>query len=71
MDNFSLHLSTKKDSRVGDWAAANNVELAYVPTNPLYLMPTDTSTGSSATSRRCGTSRSTAPTTATTTSRTR
>ena len=33
MDNFSPHLSTKKDSRVGDWAAANNVELAYVPTN--------------------------------------
>ena len=26
-------LSTKKDARVGDWAAANNVELAYVPTN--------------------------------------
>ena len=25
------HLSTKTDSRVGDWAAANNVELAYVP----------------------------------------
>jgi transposase len=31
MDNFSPHLSTKKDTRVGDWAAANNVELAYVP----------------------------------------
>jgi transposase len=31
LDNFSPHLSTKKDSRVGDWAAANNVELAYVP----------------------------------------
>ncbi len=37
MDNFSPHLSTKKDSRVGDWAAANNVELAYVPTNASYL----------------------------------
>jgi hypothetical protein len=36
-DNFSPHLSTKKDSRVGDWAAANNVELAYVPTNASYL----------------------------------
>jgi hypothetical protein len=24
-------LSTKTDTRVGDWAAANNVELAYVP----------------------------------------
>jgi transposase len=37
MDNFSPHLSTKKDSRVGDWAAANNVELAYVPTNASFL----------------------------------
>ena len=32
LDNFSPHLSTQTDSRVGDWAAANNVELAYVPT---------------------------------------
>jgi transposase len=31
LDNFSPHLSTKSDSRVGDWATANNVELAYVP----------------------------------------
>jgi transposase len=31
LDNFSPHLSTSTDSRVGDWAAANNVELAYVP----------------------------------------
>ena len=31
LDNFSPHLSTAKDARVGDWAAANNVELAYVP----------------------------------------
>lgn len=31
LDNFSPHLSTKVDPRVGDWAAANNVELAYVP----------------------------------------
>ena len=31
VDNFSPHLSTKKDSRVGDWAAANNFELAYTP----------------------------------------
>lgn len=31
LDNFSPHLTTKKDTRVGDWAAANNVELAYVP----------------------------------------
>ncbi len=31
LDNFSPHLSTKDRHRVGDWAAANNVELAYVP----------------------------------------
>jgi transposase len=37
MDNFSPHLSTKRDSRVGDWAAASNVELAYVPTNASFL----------------------------------
>jgi len=37
MDNFSPHLSTTKDTRVGDWAAANNVELAYVPTNASWL----------------------------------
>jgi transposase len=37
MDNFSPHLSTKKDTRVGEWAKANNVELAYVPTNASWL----------------------------------
>src|SRR5215212_8360645 len=31
LDNFSPHLTTKTDNRVGDWAAANNVELAFVP----------------------------------------
>ena len=31
MDNFAPHLSTKTDSRVGDYARANNIELAYVP----------------------------------------
>ena len=31
LDNFSPHLSTKTDDRVGVWADANNVELAYVP----------------------------------------
>ena len=31
LDNFSPHLSTRRDQRVADWAAANNVELAYVP----------------------------------------
>lgn len=37
LDNYSPHLSTKKDSRVGDWAAENNVEFAYVPTNASFL----------------------------------
>ena len=37
LDNFSPHLSTKVDSRVGDWAEANNVELAYVPTNASWI----------------------------------
>jgi transposase len=37
LDNFSPHLSTKKDPRVGEWAEANNVELAYVPTNASWL----------------------------------
>jgi transposase len=36
-DNFSPHLSTKRDSRVGDWADENNVEFAYVPTNASFL----------------------------------
>jgi transposase len=37
MDNYSPHLSTKKDGRVGEWAAANNAELAYVPTNASFF----------------------------------
>ena len=37
LDNFSPHLSTKKDKRVGEWAAANNVELAYTPTYSSWL----------------------------------
>jgi hypothetical protein len=32
-DNFSPHLSTARDARVGDWAATSNVEIAYTPTN--------------------------------------
>jgi len=36
-DNFSPHLSTKKDSRVGDWAAAADVEIAYTPTYSSWL----------------------------------
>lgn len=31
LDNFVPHLTTKTDNRVGDWACANNVELAYTP----------------------------------------
>ncbi|GAA2321442.1 hypothetical protein GCM10010234_79100 [Streptomyces hawaiiensis] len=37
LDNYSPHLTTKKDTRVGDWAAANNVEFAYTPTNSSWL----------------------------------
>jgi transposase len=37
LDNFSPHRSTQRDTRVGDWAQANNVELAYVPTNASWL----------------------------------
>ena len=37
LDNFSPHLSTKVDTRVGDWARENNVELAYTPTNASWL----------------------------------
>jgi transposase len=36
-DNYSPHLSTRKDSRVGTWAMANNVEFAYTPTNSSWL----------------------------------
>ncbi|MFB9179759.1 IS630 family transposase [Dactylosporangium sucinum] len=36
-DNYSPHLTTKTDASVGDWAAANNVEIAYTPTNSSWL----------------------------------
>jgi hypothetical protein len=36
-DNFSPHLTTAKDSRVGDWAAANSAEIAYTPANCSWL----------------------------------
>src|SRR5215831_19125782 len=36
-DNFSPHLATRKDKRVGQWAAANNAEIAYTPTNASWL----------------------------------
>jgi hypothetical protein len=56
-DNFSLHLSTNSDPRVGDWVAANNVELAYMPTNASWVNRIE------GTSPPSVTSRSTAPTT--------
>lgn len=37
LDNYSPHLLTTTDRRVGCWAAANNVELAYTPTNASHL----------------------------------
>ncbi len=36
-DNFSPHLTTKSCQRVATWAAANNVEIAYTPTNSSWL----------------------------------
>jgi transposase len=36
-DNFSPHLTTRKDKRVGQWAAASNAEIAYTPANASWL----------------------------------
>jgi hypothetical protein len=36
-DNFSPHLTTARDGRVGAWAAGNNVEIAYTPTDSSWL----------------------------------
>ncbi|WP_213934743.1 IS630 family transposase [Rhodococcus sp. B50] len=36
-DNFSPHLTTRKCRRVAEWAQANNVEIAYTPTNSSWL----------------------------------
>jgi transposase len=36
-DNFSPHLTTASDGRVGAWAAASNIEIAYTPTNSSWL----------------------------------
>jgi transposase len=36
-DNFSPHLTTARDGHVGAWASANNVEIAYTPTNSSWL----------------------------------
>lgn len=57
LDSFSPHLTTKKDTRVGEWAVASNVEFAYTPTASSWL------NGSRPSSPPCGTSLWTAPTT--------
>ncbi|MEU8618799.1 IS630 family transposase [Streptomyces sp. NPDC048623] len=36
-DNYCPRLTTKRCQRVGTWAAANNVEIAYTPTNSSWL----------------------------------
>jgi hypothetical protein len=36
-DNFSPHLTTRKDARAGTWAKASNVEIACTPTNSSWL----------------------------------
>ncbi|MEV6534922.1 hypothetical protein AB0M86_35955 [Streptomyces sp. NPDC051639] len=36
-DNYSPHLTTRKRQRVGTWAAANYVEIAYTPTDSSWL----------------------------------
>ncbi len=36
-DNYSPHLTTRKDKRVGTWAVANNAEIAYLPTNSSWM----------------------------------
>jgi transposase len=36
-DNFSPHLTTARDGRVGAWASANNVEIAYTPASSSWL----------------------------------
>jgi hypothetical protein len=33
----SPHLTTQADASVGDWAAVNDVEIAYTPTNSSWL----------------------------------
>jgi len=36
-DNYSPHLSTRKDKRAGQWAAASNAEIACTPTNSSWM----------------------------------
>ena len=38
-DNYSPHLTTAKDGRVGDGATANNTELAHTPAGSSWLNP--------------------------------
>src|SRR5512142_2506788 len=40
-DNFSPHLTTRRDARVGTWASANTVQLAYTPPNSAGLNRTE------------------------------
>ncbi|MCZ9340097.1 transposase, partial [Streptomyces sp. TRM76130] len=40
-DTFSPHLTMKKCRRVGTWAAENNVEIAYTPTDSSWLNRTE------------------------------
>jgi hypothetical protein len=56
-DNYSPHLTTKRCRRVTDWAEANNVEIAYTPTNGSWPNRIEPS------SPHCVTSPSMAPTT--------
>jgi DDE superfamily endonuclease len=36
-DNYSPHLTTRKDKRAGNWAAANNTEIACLPTTSSWM----------------------------------
>ena len=36
-DNFSPHLTTANDARVGAWTEANNAEIAYTPSGSSWL----------------------------------
>jgi hypothetical protein len=37
LDNFSPHLATKTGARLGEWASANDVELADTPHHASWL----------------------------------
>ncbi|GAA3604308.1 hypothetical protein GCM10022419_106260 [Nonomuraea rosea] len=68
-DNFSPHLTTRKDKRVGEWAEANNIEIAYTSTNSSWLDRIKAGRGRS--SPHCASSPSTAPASASRASPTR